>query len=266
MISHSETRRPGGLDPLTAALARGAQWGLDRTLSVGYGIVYDYIFERFRPYQVLRGEILRFVEAGVPPSVPRHDVRVLDIGCGPGNSTLMLGEAGYTVLGIDPYGVLIDLAREKRRAKRLPNVAFRHADLVRDGGSWRATYDQVVNVHSLYAHPEPLRLLEQAWHVLKPGGHGVFVNFTRRVPLVATFADVQRREGLASALRCLQWVLPNALFELTRRRIGPHYWPEQEFAVRLEGVGFTVLEMKRTFLDGVSLLAWVRKDLGEKGR
>jgi 2-polyprenyl-3-methyl-5-hydroxy-6-metoxy-1,4-benzoquinol methylase len=237
-----------------------ARWGVDHTLSVGYGVVYDYIFEGFAPYRDLRLEVLRHVEAAVPASGIRRDVRILDLGCGPGNFSLLLGEAGFSVLGIDPYGALINLAREKRRAKGMQHVAFQHADVISDRAFGNGSFDQVVNVHSLYVHPAPTRLLRRAYEVLKPGGHGVFVTFTRRVQLWATFREIRRRQGLLAALRCLRWVLPNAIFEATRQPIGSHYWQEDEFATHLRQAGFTVLEMRRTFFDGVSLLAWVRKD------
>jgi len=254
-----------GVHGLRAAMAGGANWSLQRALTVGYGVVYDYIFDRFAPYQSLSGEVLACVKAGAAPDVLRRDLRVLDIGCGPGNFTLLLAEAGFSALGIDPYGPLVELAREKRRARQLANVAFQHADVAVGDPRWVGAFDQVINVHSLYAHPRPLDVLRQACRALKPGGRGVFVNFTRRVPLGATFQTIRRREGLVSALRCLRWVVPNAIFEATRRRIGPHYWQEPEFEARLRDAGFTVLDMRRTFFDNVSLLAWVRKDSDEKG-
>ena len=249
-----------GVQNLRSAVVGGADWSLQRALTVGYGVVYDYIFERFSPDQSLSGEVLACVKAGTPADVPRRDVRVLDIGCGPGNITLLLAEAGFSALGIDPYGPLVELAREKRRAKQHANVAFQHADVAVGDPRWAGAFDQVVNVHSLYAHPRPLDVLRQACRALKPGGRGVFVNFTRRVPLVATFQTIRRREGLGSALRCLRWVLPNAIFEATRRRVGPYYWQEAEFGAHLRDAGFTVLDMRRTFFDNVGLLAWVRKD------
>lgn len=237
------------------------EWSLDRAVAVGYGVVYDYIFDRFAPYQALRREVLDLVVRAMPPATDRRRARILDIGCGPGNFSLMLAEAGFSVTGIDPYSALIDLAREKRRAKHLPNMAFQHSDIIEGDPHWRGAFDQVLNVHSLYAHRNPVQVLQRAWLALKPGGHGVFVNFTRRVPLLSTFRDIRNREGLGAAFRCLRWVLPNALFEATRRRTGPpHYWGPDEFAERLRAAGFTVLEMRRTFFDDVSLLAWVRKE------
>ncbi len=254
-----------GVQGLRAAMAGGAEWSLQRALTVGYGVVYDYIFDRFAPYQSLSGEVLACIKAGTPADVARRDVRVLDIGCGPGNIALLLAEAGFSVLGIDPYEPLVELAREKRRARRLGNVAFQQANVDTGDPRWIGAFDQVVNVHSLYAHPRPLEVLRQACRALKLGGRGVFVNFTRRVPLCSTFQAIRRREGLGSALRCLRWVLPNAIFEAIRQPIGPHYWAEAEFAAHLHEAGFTVLDLRRTFFDNVSLLAWVRKDSDEKG-
>jgi len=254
-----------GVQGLRAAMAGGADWSLQRALTVGYGVVYDYIFDRFASYQSLSREVLACVSAGTPAATPRRDVRVLDIGCGPGNITLLLAEAGFSPLGIDPYEPLIELAREKRRAKRLANVAFQHADVAIGDPRWVGAFDQVVNVHSLYAHPRPLEVLKLAHQALKPGGRGIFVNFTRRVPLYATFQAVRRREGFGSAMRCLRWVLPNAIFEAIRRPIGPHYWAEAEFEAHLRDAGFTVLDLRRTFFDDVSLLAWVRKDSDQRG-
>jgi len=45
--------------------------------------------------------------------------------------------------------------------------------------------------------------------------------------------------------------------------VGPHYWDENAFAGHLRGAGFTVLEIRRTFLNGASLLVWARKGTGK---
>lgn len=240
------------------SLRGGFQWSVDRMLSIGYGLVYDYIFEQFGPYQRLQGEVLELVETAAKATSPdRRAFRVLDVDCGPGNLTFVLAEANFSVLGLEPYGALVDLAREKRRAKRLANLAFSHGDLATITTLRDASFDQIVNVHSLYAHADPRRLLAQARRVLKPGGHAIFVNHTGPVQPRATFQQLHAHEGLGAALRCLLlWLLPHGLFEATRRRIGPHYWSEAEFSDNLRAAGFTVLETRRTFLNGASLLVW----------
>lgn len=256
-----------------AALARGTRgtmgsavgairWGLDRMLSVAYGVVYDYVYERFTPYQRLQTEIRQLVEAAMPADGDRRDVRVLEVACGPGNFTCALAEAGFTVTGLDAYGALVEVAKEKRRARHLSNLAFRHGDLTRGNTFRDGAFDQVVNIHSLYVHPAPERLLQEAYRVLKPGGHAVFVNHTRQVGRWSTLREIARRDGWRAAMHCLLWVLPNSIFEAARVRVGPHYWNEDAFSAHVRGAGFTVLEMRRTFLVGASLLVWARKNTG----
>jgi len=246
-----------------SSLHGGLQWAVDRMLSIAYGLVYDYIFDEFGPYQQLRAEVLGVVEASAAGTSDRRAYQVVDVDCGPGNLTFVLAEAGFSVLGLEPYGALVELAREKRRAKRLANLAFTQGDLssakLRD-----ASYDMVVNVHTLYAHASPLTLLTDAHRVLKPGGHALFVNHTRRVEVRATFRAMRAQLGTAAALRCLLlWLLPHRMFEAARRQVGPHYWSENEFSRNLTAAGFEVLETRRTFLNGASLLVWARKNATE---
>lgn len=237
----------------------GVEWGLDRLVTVGYGVVYDSIFERFEPYRALQQEVLGLLESLAPPDVPRRSFRVLELACGPGNVSCLLAAEGFSVVGMDPYGPLIELAREKRRALRLGNVAFWHADLAEGKTLSDGMFDAIVDIHSLYAHPAPQRKLREAFHVLKPGGHAIFVNHTRRIGLWSTLGQTWRQNGWATALGCLRWVMPNAVFEAARKPVGPHYWNEEQFAHALREAGFTVLEMRRTFLHGASLLALARK-------
>ncbi|PYN88730.1 MAG: hypothetical protein DMD87_08815 [Candidatus Rokuibacteriota bacterium] len=242
------------------AAADGIRGWLDRLLSVGYGVVYDYVYPRFNYYQRLQAEVRDLVEAAVPARVERRDVRVLEVACGPGNFTCALAEAGFTVTGLDAYAALVEAAKEKRRARHLSNLAFRHGELTRGNPFRDETFDQVVSIHSLYVHPAPDQLLREAYRVLKPGGHAVFVNHTRQIGRWSTVRELARRDGLGAALHGLLWVLPNSIFEAARRGVGPHYWDEDTFSARVRGSGFSVLTVRRTFLGDASLLVWARKE------
>ena len=257
----AETGGSAATGGVMGTVVRAFQWGLDRMLSVGYGVVYDAIFERFRPYQNLQAEVLELVEKGAPDGTPRRDVHVLDVGCGPGNFSFVLAEAGFSTIGLEAYAALVELAREKRRAKRLANLAFRHGELGEGAGGRDGSFDAVVSIHGLYVHPEPMTLLREARRVLKPGGYAVLVNPTRHVGQWSTFREIKHRDGLRAALASLLWLLPNSIFELARKRIGPHYWDEDQFGANCQAAGLTVLETRRTFLNGASVLVWARRDV-----
>lgn len=255
-----ETTKP--LTPaghVVASLRASVRWALDRILSVGYGLLHDSIVERFAPYKDLQEEVLSLVERAAPNPAVRRNLRVLDVGCGPGTFALAVADAGFSVVGLDSYTVLLELAREKRTAKGLPNLAFSHADLATGQGLGEEVFDQVVSIHSLYLHEAPERVLSGAHRVLKPGGYAIFVNPTRHIGAWSAFRQAWRSGGPANALRRLRWLLPHTVFEAMRKPVGPHYWPDAEFAARVREAGFTVLSTRRTFLDGASVLVWAQK-------
>src|SRR3989475_13069053 len=198
----AETRGPAAAGGIMGAVVRALQWGLDRMLSVGYGVVYDAIFERFQPYRDLQADVLELVEKGAPHG-PRRDVHVLDVGCGPGNFSFVLAEAGFSTIGLEAYAALVELAREKRRAKRLANLAFRHGELAEGAGGRDGSFDMVVSIHGLYVHPEPLTLLREARRVLQPGGCAVVVNPPPPLGPRATFPDIKNRGGPRAAMASL---------------------------------------------------------------
>jgi ubiquinone/menaquinone biosynthesis C-methylase UbiE len=259
-ISPARARaRADGRGVLMRLVLRSLQWALDRMLAVGYGVVYDCIFEQFRPYQGLKAEVLDAVAKDVPEGASPRDCHVLDLACGPGNFSLALADAGFSVVGVDAYDSLVTLAQEKRRARRLPNLAFTHGDPARLELFGPDSFDQLINVHFLYAHPAPMDVLRQGFRALKPGGQAVVVNFTRRVQAWQTFREIHARRGFRAAFHSLLWAVPNTIFETLRRPSGPHYWDEAEFSARLREVGFQVLELRRTFVQGASLFVRARK-------
>ncbi|KAI0444145.1 S-adenosyl-L-methionine-dependent methyltransferase [Xylaria telfairii] len=99
-----------------------------------------------------------------------HGMRVLDVGCGPGNLTAqiaeLVGESG-SVVGIDPSKERIAIAVDERTK---PNVSFqvgRAEDLSRfPSGSFDALF---VNSTLHWVEDQPTALMEFG-RVLRPGG------------------------------------------------------------------------------------------------
>ncbi len=231
---------------------------VERLIAVGYGLTYDAIVSGFQPYEALLGEVTWFVARSASGS--RRSTKVLDIACGTGTVAFRLARNGYAVVGLDAIGHLVEVARRRGRSQPVLPVTFQHLDLAHDPLPGAGTFDALVSMHTLYWHPNPEGLLEGCRRALKPGGHGVFLTYSRPAGVVPTFREIRAREGLLAAVRALRWLVPTAVFGMLRQ-YEPHYLSREEFHRALTGAGFEVLESRETFLAGISLLAWVRKSL-----
>lgn len=102
---------------------------------------------------------------------------VLDIGCGTGTFACMLASRGMDVIGLDPAGASLDVARKKRGADR---VAWVHGDLC-------ALRPHQVDLATMTGNVAQVFVTDNEWsttlracrQALRPGGHLVFES---RVP------------------------------------------------------------------------------------
>jgi SAM-dependent methyltransferase len=240
--------------PATVTQGRVAlQPAVERLLALGYGLTYDAIVRGFAPYEALIDEVVALVGGGLPPhAVPR----ILDVSCGTGTVAERLARRGWTVVALDAVAHLVAVARRRHRDSGL-SISFHHADVARDPVPGGGSFDVLVSMHTLYWHPDPTALLEACRSALKPGGQALFLTYARPARVWQTFADLRRRRGWAEACRALRWLLPTAVFDLFRG-IEPRYLSRAEFEATLGAAGFEVLEVRETFLAGISLLASAR--------
>lgn len=127
-------------------------------------------------------------------------MRVLDVGCGPGNLTAhiaeLVGDAG-SVVGVDPSRERIAIAVEQEQVKK-PNLSF-YEGRAEDLSLFPSASFDVVFVNSTFhwVEDQPLALKEFA-RVLKPGGTGRLGISGGSGDYVATLqrikADVMSRE------------------------------------------------------------------------
>lgn len=112
--------------------------------------------ERTRP--------VRDLVAAIPELPGRDAARVVDIGCGPGNSTEVLAAryAQAQVLGLDSSQDMVDAAR-----KRLPQFQFDVADI----GAWKdGPFDVILANAVLQWLPDHETLYPRLVACLAPGG------------------------------------------------------------------------------------------------
>jgi ubiquinone/menaquinone biosynthesis C-methylase UbiE len=106
------------------------------------------------------------LEAGLQPGM-----RVLDIGCGSGDVSLLLAEiVGPTgsVVGIDRSPAALDLARDRARAAGHPNITFHEAAAENYAGP--APFDLAIGRYVLVHQADPAVMIRAAASHVRMGG------------------------------------------------------------------------------------------------
>ncbi|MDA8336901.1 MAG: methyltransferase domain-containing protein [Peptococcaceae bacterium] len=99
---------------------------------------------------------------------PRRGQTILDVGCGTGNYALELAARGLAVTGVDVSPAMLELAREKARARSVA-VSFHAANALKLPFADHS-FEAVLSVTALEFVAEPAAALIEAYRVLKPGG------------------------------------------------------------------------------------------------
>jgi ubiquinone/menaquinone biosynthesis C-methylase UbiE len=193
-----------------------------------------------RPYELLtRHPVWEEHCARMARLLPPAARLVLDVGCGPGNSTVHLPRGA---IGGD--AALSMLRRARQRSPALPLVALDAAALpIRSGAVDAVTFHSV-----LYLLPDQPGALREAARVLRPGGRAVLLE-----PGGGGRATVR---GLLHAVSRPRWALTAACWRAMSGVYGRH--SAQSLAEALERAGLQVVQIEET-LDGLGLLAVAEK-------
>ena len=132
---------------------------LDKLWSI-YAGPYDRILRPFPAYV----ELIQDVTA----VLPGKGLCVADLGAGTGNVTEALLKQGQRVYAVESNVGMLDRLAVKTRGSpdvRLVKSSVEYLDCFKD-----QIFDGVVMVNVLYALDDPLRCLQEAYRILKPGG------------------------------------------------------------------------------------------------
>ncbi|HET9046290.1 MAG TPA: methyltransferase domain-containing protein [Casimicrobiaceae bacterium] len=144
------------------------------------------------------GIVLPFGEAALAVAAPKTGERVVDVGCGCGDTTIELarrvGEDG-SVLGVDVSRPMLDAARRHPAAAGLPQLAFRECDA--SAAELPAPIDLLYSRFGTMFFDDPVAAFTHMRRSLRPDGRTVFVcwraprdNPWAMVPLSAARAAV----------------------------------------------------------------------------
>jgi 2-polyprenyl-3-methyl-5-hydroxy-6-metoxy-1,4-benzoquinol methylase len=123
----------------------------------------------------LNGRLTTFRTTSIPwlaEYMPLSGLRVLEVGCGTGSSTLALAEQGAEVTGIDVDLSAIEVGRRRLEIFGL-DAELRFGNAADIGSEFAGRRFDLVLYFATLEHmtvPERLASLRQAWELLEPGG------------------------------------------------------------------------------------------------
>jgi 2-polyprenyl-3-methyl-5-hydroxy-6-metoxy-1,4-benzoquinol methylase len=144
-------------------------------------------------------------------------MRVLDLGCGAGDVSMLAAELvgpSGSVVGIDRNAQVVALAGERARTAGLKQVTFRNVTL--DAFSEPELFDCVIGRYVLTHQADPVDFLRTAAHLVRPGG-------------IIAFHEVDLAGAFNSRPRVWRWDAAGNLILAAFREVLPHY----DFANRL---------------------------------
>ena len=181
---------------IVCCLVARAEWRMVdclRVLRTGKGPMDGWLAHAYdRGVQTAFREVIPPVVAEVTTEL-RGARRLLDVGCGPGQFTLMAAEylPGTELWGIDLAPTMIEIARGHARDAGADRVHFEVADAAAlpfpDG-----MFDAVMSSGSIKQWPDQVAGLREIHRVLAPGGRAFIAEMNRLAPPAAIRAQQAR--------------------------------------------------------------------------
>lgn len=100
--------------------------------------------------------------------LPSPPARLLDLGVGPGWTSLLFAQRGYDVVGVDLAPAMIELARENQVRAGVTNLQFLVGDY--ETLAEQPSFDIAVFYDALHHAEDEERALAAVWLALKAGG------------------------------------------------------------------------------------------------
>jgi SAM-dependent methyltransferase len=121
----------------------------------------------------------------------KSGLKILDVGCGDGTTTVPAAKLGGDVLGVDIARNLVEAGNRRAQELGLKNLRFQEGDATDLTGVPDRTFDLVVSVFGVMFAPKPFDVAKEMVRVTRPGGRVVMGNWIPNDPtLVAQILKI----------------------------------------------------------------------------
>jgi SAM-dependent methyltransferase len=118
-------------------------------------------------------------------------LKVLDLGCGDGNTALPAARLGADVLGVDIAKYLVDAGNRRAAAEGLTNCRFQEGDATDLRELADGSFDLVVSIFGAMFAPRPFDVAKEMVRVTRRGGRIIMGNWIPNDPtLVAQILKI----------------------------------------------------------------------------
>jgi len=104
-------------------------------------------------------------------------IKVLDLGCGDGNTAIPSAKRGADVLGVDIASNLVEAAKKRAEGLGLSNIRFQEGDATDLNGLEDDRFDIAISIFGAMFAPRPFDVAKEMVRVTKPGGRVVMGNW-----------------------------------------------------------------------------------------
>jgi ubiquinone/menaquinone biosynthesis C-methylase UbiE len=104
-------------------------------------------------------------------------MKILDLGCGDGNTAIPQAQLGADVLGVDIAKNLVEAGNNRAIAAGLSNCTFQEGDACNLSELEDHSFDMVVSIFGAMFAPKPFDVAKEMVRVTKPGGKIVMGNW-----------------------------------------------------------------------------------------
>lgn len=147
---------------------------------------------------------------------------IIDLGCGTGLLTIELAKRGYNMIGVEPAGAMLDIARKKPEADKIQWIE----------GGYEKFEGLEADMVLMTSHVAQFFLEDKEWNsmlkasqqALKPGGHIIFDSRTPIFPPYQTWPTVESPRRIEDAsLGAIDWYYKLLGIEGNRVRYELHF-------------------------------------------